>query len=56
MLLSVTAIVSRNDIANAILKLQESEKRAKQERALAGAQKEETRFKPESPSSSRTVN
>ena len=29
------AIVSRNDIADAILKLQESEKRAEQERALA---------------------
>ena len=32
------AIVSRNDIADAILKLQESETRAEQERALAEEQ------------------
>ena len=35
------AILSHNDIADAILKLQESEKRAEQERALAEAQQSE---------------
>ena len=37
------AIVSRNDIADAIFKLQESEKKAEQERVLAEAQQEEER-------------
>jgi integrase len=50
------AIVSRNDIADAILKLQESEKRAEQERALAEPQQQEQLAGSEEQRSSHSVN
>ncbi len=57
------AIVSRNDIADAILKLQESEERAEQERALAEAEKAQAWAQSghneaisEQPTTSRVVN
>lgn len=52
------AIVSRSDMNDAILKLQESEKRAEQEQAIAEAQKQqkEAGFEAEGHSISRAVN
>lgn len=52
------AIVSRSDMNDAILKLQESEKRAEQQRALAEAEQQQksTDFDAESRSLSRAVN
>ena len=50
------AIASRSDMNDAILKLQESETQAEQERAIADAQQKKTGFEAESRSLSRAVN